>query len=294
MSRVFTEKEISEIQTAEAGLRDSGLDVDHEYANHNATIIMNYIEKNPRVPVTVQSIYAVVESQKTSFVWRTPAQRQFDKTARENPQAAQQVTDWLAQHGGRPGGLIHTGDQGFQNSWNILEEIRGREINDKTIREAIGRIEAPVSKFATRKRPSLHRVPTPRPVDPRQHQDDEPFLGRDLVKQPDGSYRSKTVAEQRREMEAAERAKSLPQTPALDASEQAWKSMADGLLNDGPHSQQARVQAVYDREQTKGSSWRRIYEACKCEANVYSKTTRGITGLEISQEFENAVRGAKP
>jgi hypothetical protein len=69
-------------------------------------------------------------------------------------------------------------------------------------------------------------------------------------------------------MEAAEKAKSESQTSSLDASERAWKNMADGLLRDGTHSQQARVKAVYDRELYEGSGWRKIYEACKREVNL--------------------------
>jgi hypothetical protein len=271
MSRVFTEQEISEIQAAEAGLRDSGLDVDHEYATHNANLIMEYFEKNPSLPATVQNIYAFIESRKTDFVWRTAAQREYDRIAKQNPQAAQQLADWLATQG-RSGTLVNTGEQGFENAANLLQELRGREINPTTIQQAITRIGTPTSRFSTRKRPPLHYVPQPRRTEPvsRAAKEDngEPFLGRDLVKQADGSYRSKTPAEQRRDMEAAEKAKSQSQTPHLDASERAWKSMADGLLRDGTHSQQARVKAVYDRELYEGSGWRKIYEACKREVNL--------------------------
>ena len=42
--------------------------------------------------------------------------------------------------------------------------------------------------------------------------------------------------------------------------------MAESLLRDGTHAQQARIKAVYDREQ--GNSWRRIYEACKQETDA--------------------------
>jgi hypothetical protein len=87
-----------------------------------------------------------------------------------------------------------------------------------------------------------------------------------MVKTPEG-YRSKTVHEQRRDREAAEAAKAQPQTSALDATEATWKRMADDLLQDGTHSQQARVRAVYDAEQ--GNGWRRVYEACKKEASLY-------------------------
>ena len=160
----------------------------------------------------------------------------------------------------------------MQNQTTLLTELRGREITKDTIAAAIGRIEAPVSKFHAARRP-LRFVLAPRRemgtiTEAARNDDGSPFLGRDLVKQSDGSFRSKTPAEQRRDMEAAERAKSSQQTPTLDASEQAWKNLADGLLHDGTHSQQARTRAVYDGEVNQGSGWRKVYEACKREATL--------------------------
>ena len=269
MSRVFTEQEISEIQAAEAGLRDRGLDVDHEHATHNANLIMEYFEKNPSLPATVQNIYAFIESRKTDFVWRTAAQRAYDRIAKENPQAAQRLADWLATQG-RSGTLVNTGEQGFENAANLLQELRGREINPTTIQQAIVRIGTPTSRFSTRKRPPLHYVPQPRRTEvvsrAAKSDDGSPFLG-ELVRQADGTFRSKTPAEQRRDLEAADSAKSSQaETRTLDASEQAWKNLADNLLHDGTHSQQERVRAVYDREQ--GSGWRKVYEACQREINL--------------------------
>jgi hypothetical protein len=241
MARLFNDVEQKQIFEAEKGLREAGLDVDFEYAEKNANLILNHFEQNPRIPVTVESIYKFIEQRKNDFVWRTPAQRDYDKVAAENPAAAQQVAEWLVQHGGRPGALIHTGDQGFQNSWNILEEIRGREINDQTIREAIGRIEAPVSKFATRKRPALHRVPTPRPVDPRQHQDDGTgFLGKN-VNEPNW----KRVQREREEREAAEAKSGAAASVAASAAAVREAKRQAEELRGAHHSDDAQLQSIF-------------------------------------------------
>jgi hypothetical protein len=239
MNRVFTEKEISEIQAAEAVLRDSGLDVDHEHANHNANIIMDYFEKNPQMPVTVQSIRAVVDSQKTSFVWRTPAQREYDKIAAENPTAAAQLANWFATQG-RPGTLENTGDFYFQNSSNLLQELRGREVTTETIAAAIGRIGAPASRFDTRKRPPLHYLPESRPMDPRQKQDDGiPFLGRD-VNEP----RWKRIQREREEREARDAASRPSASSVASVAVREAKQKADSLTG-ATHSETDQLKRIY-------------------------------------------------
>src|SRR5260370_5842765 len=197
MNRVFTENEVSEIQVAEAALRDSGLDVDHEYANHNANIIMDYFEKNPLVPVTVQSIRAIVDLQKTSFVWRTPAQREFDRIAKENPAAAQQLADWIATTQGKPGRLVNEGDQYFENMSLLLIELRGRPVDSQRIFEAAGRISFKPGR-------QLHYLPEPRKQDPRSHaatDDGTGFLGNHL-----NEPRWKRIQREREEREARDAA----------------------------------------------------------------------------------------
>jgi hypothetical protein len=233
MNRVFTEKEVSEIQLAEAVLRDSGLDVDHEYANHNANIIMDYFEKNPRVPVTVQSIRAVVDSQKTSFAWRTAAQREFDKIAAENPAAAQQLANWMATTQGKPGTLVKEGGQYFENLSLLLIELRGRPVDSQRIHEAIGRISFKPGR-------QLHYLPEPRKQDPRQHQDNgEPFLGKVNVNEPHW----KRVQREREEHEAAETkpgaAASAQSAAAREAQRQATQ------LRGNSHSEDAQLQAIF-------------------------------------------------
>jgi hypothetical protein len=161
-------------------------------------------------------------------------------------------------------------DETYENLTLLLITLRGYEITTPRIHDAENRI-------ANRPGRHLHYVAHPRRemgtiTEAARNDDGRPFLG-DLVKNADGSYRSKTVTEQRRDREAAERANSAQaQTSTLDATESAWKAMADGLLQDGTHSQRERVRAVYDREQ--GNGWRRIYEACKREVNAYKN--RGL------------------
>jgi hypothetical protein len=151
--RQFTEAEFKEIAKAEDGLRHVGFDVDHEGANHNANLVLQYFQANPTVPVTVANIYEYIEKNRDQFIWRTQAQMEYDKLERENPGAATQLATWLATQG-RVGQLVNTGDQALQNASLLLVELRGRDVNPTTIFQAIGRLSCRVGR-------NLHFVPKP-------------------------------------------------------------------------------------------------------------------------------------
>jgi hypothetical protein len=265
--RIYSDQDIQQVNQAEKELRAKGLD---EQGQRIGDLIDDFFQTNRGVPVTVPAIFKLIEAQ-PGLKWLTPAQLEYNKIAAANPQAAQQLVDWLNTQGNKPGQLVSTGDDRYANLTLLLTELRNRreDVSATTIRNAIDRI-------SNRPGRKLRIVEAPRRTEPisaaAKADDGVGFLHSDMVKNPDGSYRSKTPAEQRRDMESAERAKSKPQVTNLDASEAAWKAMADGLLNDGTHSQQARVRAVYDREI--GNGWRRVFEACKAEVNIYKN--RGI------------------
>ena len=152
--RQFTEAEFQEIAKAEGGLRHVGFDVDHEGANHNGNLVLQYFQANPTVPVTVANIYGYIEKNKAQFIWRTQAQMEYDKLERENPAAATAVANWLTTQGRVEGQLVNVGDQGFENASLLLVELRGRNVNPTTIYQAIGRLNHRVGR-------NLHFVPKP-------------------------------------------------------------------------------------------------------------------------------------
>lgn len=159
MNRQFTESDLQQFYEAEKGLRQTGLDVDHESSGHNGKLIVDYLQSNPNVPVTVANIYAFVESRKNDFIWRSAPQQEYDKIAAENPTAAAQLTNWLATQG-KVGQLVNSGDQAFENASSLISELRGRSITIDTISQAIGRLTCRVGS-------KLHFVPKPRKsVDP--------------------------------------------------------------------------------------------------------------------------------
>src|SRR6266853_3430246 len=268
MAREFTQSEAQQIYEAEKGLRKTGLDVDHEHATHNASLILDYFGKNP-IPVTVASIYAFVEKNKDQFIWRTPAQREYDKFAAANPVAAQQLVAWLDTQG-KSGQLANSGDDAYANLTLLLAEISGRRenVSSKGIQDAINRIQ-------NRPGRKLHYVEAPRRTEPQSRAarvDDSTsanWLGRDMVKDTAG-WRSKTPAEQRADREAAENAKQTQTATALSASDQQWRSMALDACNYGTHSQQAQIRQVFNQYQNT-SSWREVYDRVNQTRNTLKR-----------------------
>src|SRR5207245_1783669 len=95
------------------------------------------------------------------------------------------------------------------------------------------------------------------------------FLGEDLVQNSDGSYRSKTVAEQRREQEAREAANAAQTTQAQHQPD-AWETLCDQLCNYGSrHSQKAAMRETYDLGVANGKSFREIYVEMNRLKNQY-------------------------
>jgi hypothetical protein len=244
----------------------------------NADFILNYFLEVWKQDMTEANFAQAFPQLKPHLkFYGSPQHAEFTHIANENIHAAQQLSGWLATQG-KPGQLANQGDEAYENLALLLTELRNRreDVLTTTIRNGIDRI-------SNRPGRKLHYVEAPRrsePVSRLAKEDAEysigkPFSNSDLVKTADGSLRSKTPAEQRRDMEAAERAKSQPQTTTLDASEQTWKAMAGDSLNvSGPHSLRDRVRQIYDREQGQGS-WRHVYEAVQREINIYkSKNVR--------------------
>lgn len=241
----------------------------------NANLVRDYFTKTWNEVITEETLTRALPALRPHLKFKSAARVEFEKAASAESDRASQLDQWLQAHGGKPGTLVNSlySDETYENMALLLGTLGGYEISTPRISDAINRIQ-------NRPGRKLHYIEAPRKTEPTSRAakdspgtDSTNWLG-DMVKTPEG-YRSKTVHEQRRDRdrEAAEAAKSQPQTSALDTSEQAWKRMADDLLQDGTHSQQARVRAVYDAEQ--GNGWRRVYEACKREAGLY-RNSRSI------------------
>jgi hypothetical protein len=236
----------------------------------NAQFVLNYFLEVWKQDVTEANFVQAFPQLKPHLKFYSSRQHaEYTHIANENIHAAQQLVAWLNTQG-KPGQLVNTGgsDEAYENLTLLLTEIHSRRetVSPQTIAHAENRI-------AHRPGRQLHRVPQPRRTEPvsdaAKNDDGLPFVTSGLTKQKDGTLGKSPADYAREAREAAEKANPQKETPALDPSEAAWKNMADGLLSDGPHSQQQRMRAVYDGEQAQGSNWRRIYEACKRETNLY-------------------------
>jgi len=250
--RIYSEQDIQQVNQAEQQLRARGLD---EPVERIVDVLDGYFQAN-RSPVTVEIVVKLIEAQ-PGLKWLTPAELEYHRVAAENPVAARQVEAWLNTQG-KPGQLVNSGDAAFENLSLLLGTLQGYEISSPRIQDAIDRIQ-------NRPGRQLRRVPQPRRTEPvstaakADDSDSTNWLGRDMVKNADGSFRSKTPAEQRRDMEAAERAKAQPATPATH-TETAWETLCNQLRDYGTHhSQRAAMRETYDRGIANGKSWREIY-----------------------------------
>jgi hypothetical protein len=231
----------------------------------NADFISNYFVNTWKEDITEKNLNTVWDHIRPHLKFYTPAQHKWYQTAQQNRELAYQLVAHLATQG-RPGQLVNDGDPLFENLTLLFEQIHSRRetVSPQTIANAENRI-------TNRPGRKLHYVQAPRRIDPvsRLAKEDaeysigKPFSGSDLVKNADGSYRSKTPIEQRRDTEAAERAKSQPQpTTPLSAADDRWKSMAfDVYSYHGPGH--VRVRHVYKELVAQGTPWRQVYETCK-------------------------------
>ncbi len=168
----------------------------------NGDLLHEYFQTNLGVPITVANIFKAIESRKQDYKWFSAAESEYHRVAAENPAAATKLSEWFATQG-KPGMLVNTGDDGHENFSILLAELRGREVNQTTIQQAIGRI-------AFNGRRQLYVVPTPRALSPAAQADPNHKRGVFI----EGA--NKTPADYKAEQEAAAaKARGDVRTPSL-------------------------------------------------------------------------------
>jgi hypothetical protein len=193
-------------------------------------------------------VLKLIEAQ-PGLKWLSQAELEYNRTAAENPAAAQQLSAWLANQKT----LINTGDSGFLNSTELLLELRGYEVSSVNINAAIDRLQAPRGKFVSREgRRPLHFVQAARRTEPisaaakadADYSIGKPFSGSDMVKNPDGSLRSKNFHEQKADRDRAEAAKQPSATSAHAAAVLEAKLEAEGLRGN-THSEDSQIGSIF-------------------------------------------------
>ncbi len=240
MERQYTTQDVQQIDQACVALRENGFDTfTQDGVQRNADLLDKYFQQNPNVPVTVANIYKLVEAQKANFKWLSPAESEYRKAEAENPAAAAKLSEWFATQG-KPGTLENTGNAGFENFAILLTELRGRDVSQTTVQQAIGRI-------AYNGRRQLHVVPTKHVLSPAAQaaQDHKPgeFVSKtNMVRTADGGWRSKNAAEQAADRRLAEAQKNPAQDSAVIASRA--KAEAESLRGNN-HREDLQLQRVF-------------------------------------------------
>ena len=234
----------------------------------NANFVLNYFLEIWKQDMTEPNFALAFPQLKSQLkFYSSPQHAEYTHVANENRHLAQQLSNFLVTQG-RSGQLVNAGDEAYENLTLLLTELRNRreDVSSTTIRNAIDRI-------SNRPGRKLHYVEAPRRTEPQSRaaredkSDSTNWLGQDLVKNADGSFRSKTVAEQRREQEAREAANAPPTTRH---EPDAWETLCNQLVNYGSrHSQKAAMQETYDLGVQNGKSWREIYVEMNRLKNQY-------------------------
>jgi hypothetical protein len=270
--RVYSEADGEQFSQAEKALGENRLDVSGPGAHHNVALIDQFFQSHPNIPVSVANIYRAVEERKNEFVWLSQAQADWYRTSQQNPELANALLAYLSTQG-QPTRLVKDGDAAFENLVLLFNELQGRRETASAVT-----IQNAENRIANRPGKQLTRVEKPRrtePISPAAKNDDGvPFLGNDLVKCADGSYRSKTYAEQKRDAEAQEAAAAAAKAATKTGpspEDAAWKRMADECLRYGTHANQYAIKQAFDQAVASGASWRRVFEACNRLVNEYKR-----------------------
>jgi hypothetical protein len=244
----------------------------------SAELVARYFQETWPQDLTEANLELAFPQLKPHLTFYSTSEVEVHRLARENPQAAQKVAEWLDTQTF----LIKEGESGFQNFINLFEELRGRDITKDTIAAAMGRIEATTSRFDTRVRRPLHYVQSRRELSPAAQADDPnrkpgEFISTEgLKKLPDGSW-GKTPADYQREAIARSAANNPTQTPAetLSKEEQAWKNMVEHLLHYGNHARQAEIKKLYAQCLAQNFSWRRTFDTVNQLVNQFKRAAAG-------------------
>ena len=243
--RIYSSSDGEQMNVADAQLHARGLDESNERV---VDIIDSYFQTYRSAPVKADTIVKLIEAT-PGLKWLSAAELEYRKIAATNPAAAQELVTWLNTQTQ----LVSSGDQAYQNLNELLLELRGYEISSANINAAIDRIQAPRGKFVSREgRRPLHFVQAPRrteAISPAAKADTsysrgKPFSGSDMIRNPDGSLRSKNFYEQKADRDRAEAAKQPSATSAHAAAVLEAKREAESMRGNS-HSEDAQLQAMF-------------------------------------------------
>ncbi len=194
----------------------------------NADFVLNYFVNTWGEDLTAGNLAQAFPQLKPHLKFHSKAEVELSKATVSFDEAnRKKFATWFEQQTF----LEKEGEFGFANAANLLEELKGRDITKETIAAAIGRIEAPTSRYDTRVRRPLHYVQTQRHVSPAAQADDPnrkpgEFISMQGMKRfADGSWGKDYAAER-----AAAAAKNNPTaTDSVKLLEQQAKQDAENI-----------------------------------------------------------------
>jgi hypothetical protein len=129
----------------------------------NAELVVDYFLNTWKQDITEANLAAAFPQLKQHLKFHSKAETDLRKATISFDEAnRKKFAEWFESQTF----LVKEGEQGFENAANLMEELKGREVNRETIAAAIGRIEAPTSRFDTRVRRPLHYLQTQRQMSP--------------------------------------------------------------------------------------------------------------------------------
>jgi hypothetical protein len=226
----------------------------------NASLVVKYFTETWNEDMNDQTLALAFPQLKSLLKFDSAARIEARRIAKDFPDV-QALGAWFDTQTF----LVKEGDDGFRNITELMLELQGRSVTPANIDSAIMSINATqggsVGRFSTRRRRPLIYVQKKVERKKSFHEltDDgvNSFSTSGMVKQADGSFRSKTYAEQKRDAEAAaEKAKATTRpSKELDA----WQVIAQGILGSGgSHGRNASLQAIYDLGTNGQLEWRQV------------------------------------
>ena len=167
-------------------------------------------------------------------------QQKYLSVGQEDFPKADKLNAWFLSPANRR--LVNTGNENIINQTAVLSELRGREINPKTIQDAIGRLMARGTK--------LFFMAVVRTPDPRQKKDD----GTRMEQPRDPRYR----ADGRLDHSYKPPSEQVTEAPA--GSPDAWETFCQRALAWGTPSQHTAMVETFEKGRASGKSFREVYQ----------------------------------
>jgi hypothetical protein len=260
MERIYTQEELEIITQAEHQLNIRGVITEEGNPSslHNLQLLITPFDKNPSIPVTVDGILSVANQLADKLEYKSKTAKQLALSQLTTAEW-DELQDFLRR---KPLVKLDGSNDGFHNSVLLVEWLRryNYPINFPTLQKAMDGFAYCRSTDPKQLLRWLETTSTsPRG---RWSQDDEPGRKPGQFFKPSEEERSSVYSTSGRKNHAHDSAnQQTPATPVLDATEAAWKRMADAALVSGPQHHSARDERREAYDAAMGGSYRRVYEA---------------------------------